>query len=154
MLNIFNLFPTSNHNVVFLATLSGKLFPASHVFRHSRSSSTFSLTYPAKKTTRELSEDSREFLSSLLSEEDASLLKLHAVSGHSRATKRQILQLQRILKEKQLKVEESMAKVEDANPRELESMKVSDLISKEMKIKAKDLDIMGGMMKKKIKVSS
>ena len=47
-------------------------------------------------------EDSREFLSSTLNEEDVSPLKLHAVAGHSRATygKRKMLQPERKLKEK------------------------------------------------------
>ena len=46
-----------------------------------------------------------------------------------------------------------MANALNVDPRELKNMKESDLISKEMKLKAKDLDIMVDMMKEKIKVS-
>ncbi len=101
-------------------------------------------------------EDSREFLSSTLNEEDVSPLKLHAVARHSRATygKRKMLQLQSKFKEKQTKVQENMANVLDVDPKELENMNESDMNSKEMKEKAKDLDIMVDLMKEKIKESS
>ncbi len=54
-------------------------------------------------------EDSREFLSSTLNEEDVSPLKLHAVAGHSRANygKRKMLQIQRKFEEKQTKFHEN-----------------------------------------------